>query len=173
MNFIKPHKLQAIPQISKQYHARQSQQLRTFHRTATMATHHKLKGLSALHDLKKGEKKEYEIEGIEGAKVLLVNLDNKVHALSSRCTHYGAPLAKGVLHADGRLTCPWHGACFNITTGDVEDAPALNPLTKFDITEKEGGVFVNAEEAEIKAFSRDLSIKCQAHGSEKIVVVGG
>jgi nitrite reductase/ring-hydroxylating ferredoxin subunit len=53
-----------------------------------MATEYKLKGLSAL-DLSNGEKREVEIEGIEEAKVLLVKTQGKVHALSSKCTHYG------------------------------------------------------------------------------------
>lgn len=39
----------------------------------------------------------------EGGKVLLSRLGKKVHATSAFCTHYGAPLAKGVLAADGRV----------------------------------------------------------------------
>jgi nitrite reductase/ring-hydroxylating ferredoxin subunit len=73
-----------------------------------MATEYKLKGLSAIN-LSPGEKKEFEVEGVQDAKVLLVNHDSKVYALSPKCTHYGAPLVKGVLHQGFRLTCPWHG----------------------------------------------------------------
>lgn len=68
----------------------------------------KIKDLSAL-DLKEGEKREVEVEGVEEGKVLLVKFGGKTTALGSKCTHYGAPLAKGVLTGDGRLTCPWHG----------------------------------------------------------------
>ena len=68
----------------------------------------KLKDLSSL-DLKNGDKVEAEVDGIEGGKVLLVKLDDKVHALNHRCTHYGAPLKNGALSPEGRLTCPWHG----------------------------------------------------------------
>lgn len=45
--------------------------------------------------------KEVAFEG-EG-KVLLSRLGDKIHATSAFCTHYGAPLAKGVLTADGRV----------------------------------------------------------------------
>lgn len=69
---------------------------------------YKLKDLKSL-DLKSGEKREVEVEGIEEAKVLLVNTGGKITALGARCTHYGAPLVKGVLTGYGRLTCPWHG----------------------------------------------------------------
>lgn len=87
----------------------------------------KLKGISSL-DFKDGHKQEAEVEGIEEGKVLLVKTGGKVHATSPKCTHYGAPLVKGVVSSDGRLTCPWHGACFKIESGDVEDAPALGKV---------------------------------------------
>lgn len=70
---------------------------------------YKLKLVSSLSSLRPGEKQEVEVEGIEGGKVLLVNAGGTVQAVGSRCTHYGAPLVKGVLTTNGRLTCPWHG----------------------------------------------------------------
>lgn len=73
-----------------------------------MAHEYKIKDLPSL-DLKAGEKREVEVEGIEQGKVLLANVNGKTHALSSNCTHYGAPLKLGVLTPDGRLTCAWHG----------------------------------------------------------------
>jgi nitrite reductase/ring-hydroxylating ferredoxin subunit len=73
-----------------------------------MAKEFKLKDVTSLN-LKNGEKKEVEVEGVEGGKVLLLKVQDKVHATSANCTHYGAPLAKGVLTPEGRLTCPWHG----------------------------------------------------------------
>ncbi|KAB8290789.1 hypothetical protein EYC80_008426 [Monilinia laxa] len=100
-----------------------------------MAQEYKLKDLNTL-DLQPGEKKEVEVEGIEGGKVLLCNVGGKVTAVGHKCTHYGAPLVKGVLTADGRITCPWHGACFNATNGDIENAPALDALPAFELSEK-------------------------------------
>ena len=73
-----------------------------------MAQEYKIKGLSAL-DLKSGEKREVEVEGIEEGKVLLAKVGDKTHALSAKCTHYGAPMKLGVLTPEGRLTCAWHG----------------------------------------------------------------
>lgn len=131
----------------------------------------KLKGLTSI-DLKNGQKQEAEVEGIEDGKVVLVKFNNEVHALNANCTHYGAPLVKGVVTGDGRLTCPWHGACFNIKTGDVEDAPALDPLNKFDVVSKDGGVYIKGQEQQIKQGRRTLSIKCQSKGQDKVVIVG-
>ena len=46
-------------------------------------------------------RKQVDFDG--DGKVLLSRLGDKIHATSAFCTHYGAPLAKGVLTADGRV----------------------------------------------------------------------
>jgi nitrite reductase/ring-hydroxylating ferredoxin subunit len=137
-----------------------------------MTTEYKIKGLSSL-SLKDGEKREAEVEGIEGGKVLLVKTGGKTHALSSKCTHYGAPLKNAVLTPNGRLTCPWHGACFDVASGDVEDAPALDGLARYEIVEKLDGVYIKGDEATIKANRRKANFKCSATGEGSIIVVGG
>ena len=73
-----------------------------------MAQEFKVKNLTNLN-LEDGEMKEVEVDGIENGKVLLLSTGGNVHVTSANCTHYGAPLAKGVLTPDGFLVCPWHG----------------------------------------------------------------
>jgi len=136
-----------------------------------MAQEWKLKGLTSI-DLNNGQKQEVEVEGIENGKVLLLKVNDEVHAMSANCTHYGAPLKLGVVTGEGRLTCAWHGACFNISTGDVEDAPALDPLAKFEVVQKDGAVYIKGEEAVIKANKRHLNLRCQAQGSDRVLVIG-
>lgn len=69
------------------------------------------------------------------------------------------------------LTTP--KACFSVATGDVEDAPALDPLAKFKIVQKDGGVYIVGEEKTIKAGRRQLNIKCSAKGQDKVLIIGG
>ncbi|KFQ45556.1 Apoptosis-inducing factor 3, partial [Nestor notabilis] len=76
--------------------------------------------------------------------MLLVRNKKEFSALSSKCPHYGAPLSKGVLRGE-RLRCPWHGACFNIKTGDIEEYPSLDCLSCFKVTVEDGKVFVTAK----------------------------
>ncbi|NWS10319.1 AIFM3 factor, partial [Pachyramphus minor] len=76
--------------------------------------------------------------------VLLVRNRKEFSALGSKCPHYGAPLSKGVLRGE-RLRCPWHGACFNIRTGDIEEYPSLDCISCFKVTVEEGKVFVTAK----------------------------
>ena len=47
-------------------------------------------------------------------------------------------------HQTGRITCPWHGACFNACTGDVEDAPGLDGLHTYSTDVKDGKIYVTA-----------------------------
>ncbi|KAI2624832.1 hypothetical protein GGR54DRAFT_637733 [Hypoxylon sp. NC1633] len=135
----------------------------------------KLKDVSSL-SLQLGDKQEVEVEGVEGGSVLLLNAGGKIQAVGPKCTHYGAPLVKGVLTKSGRLTCPWHGACFNGQTGDIENAPALDALPVFKVVEKDGAVYIEGEEATIKAGKRKPNFKCGVSGgalTDKVVVVGG
>ncbi|KAF6715758.1 Apoptosis-inducing factor 3 [Oryzias melastigma] len=59
--------------------------------------------------------------------VLLTRYDGKYSALGNQCTHYGAPLSQGVVLGN-RVRCPWHGSCFNICTGDLEEFPGIDSL---------------------------------------------
>ncbi|OAA59412.1 Pyridine nucleotide-disulfide oxidoreductase, FAD/NAD(P)-binding domain protein [Cordyceps fumosorosea ARSEF 2679] len=140
------------------------------------AQEYKLKGLTSI-SISPGSKQEVEVEGIEGAKVLLINAGGRIQALGSRCTHYGAPLAKGVLTGAGRLTCPWHGACFNARTGDIESAPGLDALPTFKLTERDGAVYVTGDEATIKSSRRRPNFSCNPGATTKfegdVVIVGG
>lgn len=65
-------------------------------------------------------------------RVLLARTGDSFHAVSATCPHYGAPLAEGVL-CGTRLVCPWHHAAFNIVNGDLEEPPALDALTCYDV----------------------------------------
>lgn len=55
----------------------------------------------------------------------------------------------------------------------MEDAPALDPLAKFEIVEKDGAVFIKGDRSKIKGGRRSPNIQCSAKGQEKVVIVGG
>uniref|UniRef100_A0A8D3BC29 Apoptosis inducing factor mitochondria associated 5 n=1 Tax=Scophthalmus maximus TaxID=52904 RepID=A0A8D3BC29_SCOMX len=59
--------------------------------------------------------------------VLLTRCEGKYSAIGNQCTHYGAPLSKGVISGH-RVRCPWHGSCFNVHTGDLEECPGMDCL---------------------------------------------
>ena len=76
-----------------------------------------------------------------GEAVLLVRHGGDVFAVAATCTHYGGPLADGILGA-GVVRCPWHHACFDARTGKAVRPPALNPLRRWTVERRGSRVFV-------------------------------
>ncbi len=85
--------------------------------------------VAKLSELNSGEMKEISIGE---TKILLARVGDKCHAVGAHCTHYGAPLVDGFLSGE-RIVCPWHHACFDITTGDVEEPPAFDSLPRYEV----------------------------------------
>jgi NADPH-dependent 2,4-dienoyl-CoA reductase/sulfur reductase-like enzyme/nitrite reductase/ring-hydroxylating ferredoxin subunit len=77
-----------------------------------------------------------------GEAVLLVRDGAHVRAVGATCTHYGGPLADGIV-VDGQVHCPWHHACFDLATGRPH-GPAIAPLACFDVAVANGRIRVGA-----------------------------
>uniref|UniRef100_A0A8C1G2W0 Rieske domain-containing protein n=1 Tax=Cyprinus carpio TaxID=7962 RepID=A0A8C1G2W0_CYPCA len=92
-------------------------------------------------DLQDGQMKEVEVDQ---NKILLVRNNGEFTAVGGLCTHYGAPLIKGALVGD-RVRCPFHGACFNTKTGDIEEFPGLDCLPKYKVKVEDGKVYVTTD----------------------------
>src|SRR5467141_853861 len=58
-----------------------------------------------------------------GKEIALFNVAGSFHAIDNTCTHVGGPLCEGELEG-AEVTCPWHGAVFDVTTGQVLGPPA-------------------------------------------------
>nr|XP_055036906.1 apoptosis-inducing factor 3 [Misgurnus anguillicaudatus] len=76
--------------------------------------------------------------------VLLVRCDGVYSAISNQCTHYGAALSKGVLSGN-RVRCPWHGSCFNVKTGDLEEYPGIDCLPCHKVKIENSKVYVSVK----------------------------
>jgi nitrite reductase/ring-hydroxylating ferredoxin subunit len=73
-----------------------------------------------------------------GEAVLLVRRGDEIFAISPVCTHYGGPLADGLLVGE-TIRCPWHHACFALRSGAVIRAPARDALKRWRV-ELAGGL---------------------------------
>ena len=68
--------------------------------------------------------------------VLLSRHGDDVFAIGAICSHYGGPLADGLIDGDA-VRCPWHHACFSLRTGEALRAPALSPVACWQV-ERQG-----------------------------------
>ncbi|MBF6024426.1 FAD-dependent oxidoreductase [Lysobacter niastensis] len=83
---------------------------------------------------------------VNGAPVLLARLDDGIHAIGGACTHYGAPLAEGLVVGE-EIRCPWHHACFSLRTGLALHAPAFAGLPMWRVEVTGDTVFVRDEQS--------------------------
>ncbi|XP_048743918.2 apoptosis-inducing factor 3-like isoform X1 [Ostrea edulis] len=121
-------------------------------------------------DLKDGDMKEFDLGD---GKVLIVREGSEFHALGPKCTHYGAPLVNGS-HCNGKIRCPWHGACFSVKTGDIEDFPGLDSIPKFKVDVTDGKVKVTADKSTL-AVPKVQRAMCRATkpSDKKVLIIGG
>ncbi|KAJ3088056.1 hypothetical protein HK102_009666 [Quaeritorhiza haematococci] len=114
-------------------------------------------------------------EPTEPFKILLSKINGCFYATSYKCTHYGAPLHTGALSLDGRVVCPWHGACFSVITGDIEDGPGLDKLQTFTTRVSGSKIFVTIPDEEALKVVRVAASKPLDKATEipRVVIVGG
>uniref|UniRef100_A0A1I8AVG0 Rieske domain-containing protein n=1 Tax=Steinernema glaseri TaxID=37863 RepID=A0A1I8AVG0_9BILA len=121
-------------------------------------------------DLRNGEMRNFDVEGVS---VLLVKDKGEFAAIGGKCPHYGAPLANGV-YSNGKVRCPWHGACFNTKTGDIEDFPGLDCVPKYQTKIVDNDVYVIAARSGLSNKRvRPYASFNEASSRAPVVVIGG
>jgi apoptosis-inducing factor 3 len=103
--------------------------------------------------------------------VLLARRGDEYFAIGAVCSHYGGPLAEGLM-VDDTVRCPWHHACFSLRTGEALRAPALSPVACWTVERRDDMLFVRDR----KETPAPKSGPAPASGSgspERIVIVGG
>jgi apoptosis-inducing factor 3 len=73
--------------------------------------------------------------------VILVRRNGAFHAVGATCSHWGGPLDEGLV-VDDTVRCPWHHACFSLSTGEALCPPALNSVPSYESAERDGAVFI-------------------------------
>ncbi len=62
--------------------------------------------------------------------VVIFNVGGDIFAIGDRCTHDDGPLGDGDVE-DHTVTCPRHGAKFDLKTGKALTLPAVMPTTSY------------------------------------------
>ncbi|MBI4151243.1 non-heme iron oxygenase ferredoxin subunit [Candidatus Woesearchaeota archaeon] len=91
-------------------------------------------------DIKPGSMQSFTLNN---KNIAIANVDGNFFAFSNECTHVQAPLAEGSLEGT-TVTCPWHGAQFDVTTGKVLAAPAQDNIGCFRLKIENSEILVDA-----------------------------
>ncbi|XP_029304798.1 apoptosis-inducing factor 3-like [Cottoperca gobio] len=121
-------------------------------------------------DLQDGQMMEVEVGH---HSVLLTRSEGKYSAIGNQCTHYGAPLSKGVISGH-TVRCPWHGACFNVHTGDLEEYPGMDCLPCHKVTIQNNKVYVSVNKKTLRQEKRLKSMGLSVPGvTHTVLLLGG
>jgi nitrite reductase/ring-hydroxylating ferredoxin subunit len=84
--------------------------------------------IAKVDEIPAGKMKHVEVNGKE---IVITNMNGKFCALDDRCAHMNAPLSMGNLTGDV-VTCPFHGAKFNVASGKKIAEPVLTPSQEME-----------------------------------------
>lgn len=79
-----------------------------------------------------------------GEPILVARRGEELFAIGAKCTHYGGPLAEGLM-VDCTVRCPWHHARFDLRTGEAIAAPALNDASCWKVEKRGDRFFVTGK----------------------------
>ena len=79
-----------------------------------------------------------------GQRIALFNVDGALYAIDNTCTHVGGSLGEGDL-IDDTVSCPLHGAQFNVKTGEVLSPPAGSGVRSYTVKVEGNDVFVELD----------------------------
>jgi len=110
----------------------------------------------------------------DGEPVLVVRQGDEIFAVAASCTHYGGPLAEGLVVGE-TVRCPWHHAAFNLRTGEAVRAPALNPLACWSTVRRGDRLHVGSkrERDPLTPTADDLATVRGDHPSSVVIVGAG
>ena len=89
---------------------------------------------------------EGAVLGVEagGRRVALARVGGEVYAFADTCSHREFPLSLGEVDpAACSITCEWHGAAFDLRSGQPLCAPATAPIATYPVRVEDGQVLVD------------------------------
>jgi len=98
---------------------------------------------AALADIGPGSTLRIELDG---HAICLVNTEGAIYALKDNCSHKDFPLSEGEVLGH-TLTCEWHGARFDVTSGKALSLPAIRPVKTYDVEVENDEVWVRLDGA--------------------------
>ena len=73
--------------------------------------------------------------------IVVFNIGGQLFAIGDVCTHDDGPLGDGDIE-DFNVTCPRHGAKFDVRTGKVASMPAVEDIPAYPVQVRDGIIFL-------------------------------
>ena len=78
---------------------------------------------------------------LNGKKIAIFNVEGAFYAIDDTCTHRGGPLSEGAVSGT-TVTCPWHGAQYDLKTGGVLTPPAPQGVANYKVAVEGGDISI-------------------------------
>ncbi|HEX9665940.1 MAG TPA: non-heme iron oxygenase ferredoxin subunit [Thermodesulfobacteriota bacterium] len=85
-----------------------------------------------------GEVKSF---AVDNEIIAVCNVGGYFYAIKDKCTHMEFPLSDGVLENE-TITCAYHGAEFNVKTGEALCMPAVEPVETYELKVEGDDIYV-------------------------------
>jgi len=81
---------------------------------------------------------------VDDVPVLVLRVGDNFYCIEDVCTHDGQPLTDGPLEGV-QITCPRHGAKFDVTNGAALCMPAFEAVPTYEVKVTDGDVYVSVD----------------------------
>src|SRR5262249_23890513 len=133
----------------------------------------KPKGPNLVQGVPVGDASDESMVGghVDDDAVLLARRGKEFFAIGSTCSHYGGPLAEGLI-VGALVRCPWPLACSSRRTGEAVAAPAFTPRPCWRGKKRKGPV---SGRKKTDPADKRTAGKARSSGAkpERVVIVGG
>lgn len=98
--------------------------------------------VAKVEDFVPGDIKSFVVENVV---VAVCNLNDNFYAFKDECSHENFPLSDGDLDGEN-VVCMYHGAEFDVKTGEAVCLPAYEPIEVYEVKIEDGEIFVKLED---------------------------
>ena len=98
--------------------------------------------VAKVSDIKPGEIKSVAVGNLV---VAICNTDGEFFAFIDECSHETLPLSDGILEGK-TVTCAYHGAEFDVKTGEALCLPAVDRIETYDVKVEGDDIYIHIED---------------------------
>lgn len=83
---------------------------------------------------------------IEGQSLVIFNIAGQFFSIADICSHDDGPVGEGDIEGYN-ITCPRHGAEFDVRTGQVTQMPAVVDIPAYPVQVRDGNIYIGLPKA--------------------------